>query len=264
MSPYFTPLYGAERGITVAVVIDGSTPKKREPFQAYLTKAMGRSVLVVAPDSYQDTVASLANSSYDFACIGALVYIRAHAKYGVVPLVQRAIDLDYHSVFITGSDSSIHSLQDLKGKRFAFGDVDSTSAHLMARRELALAGIRPSIDLKVRYSGSHLATAALVASGTVDAGAIDKTVFDFLILNGQLDKAKVRVFYTSRSYVDYVWVAREGISQTEQARFSRALLALREGKDEPVLTILRARSFVVASDDEYGSTRQIAHNLKMF
>ena len=60
----------------------------------------------------------------------------------------RASDLRYHSVFITGTDSSIHSLRDLKGKKFAFGDIDSTSAHLMAYRELKQAGIDPETDLK--------------------------------------------------------------------------------------------------------------------
>jgi phosphonate transport system substrate-binding protein len=257
-------LYGADRPITLGVVIDGATQEDRAPLRAYLTKAMGRPVNVAAPGTFRETVTHLADGSYDFACLGALMYIRAHADYGVIPLVQRAIDLHYHTVFITGAGSSIHSLNDLKGKRFAFGDIDSTSAHLIAYRELKQAGINPETDLKFRYSGSHPATAALVANGAVDAGAIDETVFNFLISGGKVDRKKVRVFYTCEPYVDYVYVAGKDVPAAEREKFVRALLALKEGKDDPVLKILRAKKFVVANDQEYATIRQIAKELKMF
>jgi phosphonate transport system substrate-binding protein len=262
--PIGAPLYGADRPITIGVVIDEATPGQREPLRDYLTKAMGRPVNLVAPDSYRETVAHLADGSYDFACLGALMYIRAHADYGVIPVVRRTIDLHYRSVFITGAGSSIHSLSDLKGKQFAFGDIDSTSAHLVAYHELMQAGINPSTDFKFRYSGSHLATAAMVENGVVDAGAIDESVFNFLIANEKLSRKKVRIFYTSKPYVDYVYVARKDVPEAERERFARALLALTEGKDHPVLEVLRATQFVAANDQEYAPMRRMARELKMF
>jgi phosphonate transport system substrate-binding protein len=256
-------LYGADQPITVALVYDGLTQEEREPLRAYLTKAMGRPVNLAAPDLYDETVARLAGGSYDFACLGALMYIRAHAKYGVIPLVRRSSDLHYHTVSITGVGSSIYSLSDLKGKRFAFGDVNSTST-LTAYRELVQAGIDPQTDLKLRYSGSHVATAALVESGVVDAGVLDETIFDSMISDGKLDRNKVRVFYTSKPFVSYVYVARKDVPEAERERFARALLTLKEGTDDPVLKILRAKQFIVANDQEYASIRQIAKDLNMF
>jgi len=257
-------LFAAGRPITAGLVPDGLTPEEREPLRAYLTKAMGRPVNLVAPDTYSETVARLVDGSYDFACLGALMYVRAHAKYGVIPLVQRTADLQYHSVFITGAGSSIHSLRDLMGKQFAFGDINSASARLIAYGELKQAGIDPETDLKLRYSGSHVATAALVESGVVDAGALDETVFNSLIGGGKLDSRKVRIFYTSRPFVGYVYVARKDVPEAERERFSSALLALKEGKDDSVLKILRAKRFVVATDQEFVSIRQIAKEMKMF
>jgi ABC-type phosphate/phosphonate transport system substrate-binding protein len=52
--------------------------------------------------------------------------------------------------------------------------------------------------------------------------------------------------------------------RAKQEQFANALLALKEGKDDPILEILRARKFVVASDEKYDTTRRIAHQLKMF
>jgi len=256
-------LYGADQPITVALVYDGLTQEEREPLRVYLMKAMGRPVNLAAPDLYNETVGHLADGSYDFACLGALMYIRAHEKYGVIPLVRRSSDLHYHTVSITGSGSSIYSLRDLKGKRFAFGDINSTSA-LTAYRELVHAGINPQTDLKLRYSGSHVATAALVESGVVDAGVLDETIFESLISSGKLDGNKVRVFYTSKPFVSYVYVARKDVPEAERERFTRAFLALKEGKDDPVLKILRAKQFIVANDQEYASVRQIAKELNMF
>ena len=93
---------------------------------------------------------------------------------------------------------------------------------------------------------------------------LDATVFDFLIKGGQLDSTKVRVFYTSKPYLDYVYVARKDVSESERERFVRALLALRPRKDDPVLRSLRADKFVTANDQEYTVTRQIANELNMF
>ena len=263
-APAGAPLYGADRLLTVGVVLDEATRGEREPLRDYLTKAMGRPVNLAAPDSYRETVAHLADGSYDFACLGALMYMRAHADYGVIPLVRRTIDLHYRTVFITGADSSIHSLSDLMGKQFAFGDIDSTSAHLVAYHELMQAGLNPNTDFKSRYSGSHPATAAMVENGVVDAGAIDETVFNFLIINGKLNRKKVRIFYTSNPYVDYVFVARKDVPEAERERFASALLALTEDKDHRVLGILRATQFVAATDQEYTLMRQMAHEVKMF
>jgi phosphonate transport system substrate-binding protein len=257
-------LCGAGKPISVGLIMDGSTQADREPLRAYLTKAMGRPVSVSAPDFYSETVAGLAEGSYDFAYLGGLMYIRAHAKYGVIPLVQSTSDAQFRSVFITGVGSSIHSLRDLKGKQFAFGDINSTSAYLIPYGELKQAGINPETDLKIRYSGSHPATAALVETGVVDAGALGETLFNFLIRVGKLDRKKVRVFYRSKPFVDSAWVAGKDVPEADRENFCRALLALSQGKDDAVLKILRAKQFVVANDQEYANIRRMAKELKMF
>jgi phosphonate transport system substrate-binding protein len=257
-------LQADDEPIRIGLVPDGLAPEERAPLRAYLTKAMGRPVTLVMPALYTDTLAGLANGNLDFACLGAAMYVRAHAEQGVIPLVQRTSDLQFHSAFITGVKSSIHSLSDLRGKSFAFGDINSTSGHLIPYRELKEAGIDPATDLKFRYSGGHPLTAVLVESGAVDAGVLDETVFSSLVSSGKIDKNKVRVFYTSKPFVDYVYVARKAVPAAEREKFVHALLALKEGESDPVLKILRAKQFVVANDEEYATIRQIAKELKIF
>jgi phosphonate transport system substrate-binding protein len=264
------PLLGspADKPVAVGMIPDaGATQvsiQEKAPLKEYLARQMGGEVNLVIPTNYNATVEALGNGSLDFAYLGGLTYLKARKQYGVIPLVQRVSDLEFHSLFITQANSNIHALADLKGKTFAFGDINSTSGHLMPYLELKQAGINVDQDLKFRYSGSHPATAKAVESGAVDAGALDETVYNSMIAEGKLDKTKVRVFYTSKPFVDYVWVARKDVTQDQREKFIQAFTRLKEGKDDAILQILRGKSFVRATDDEYSVLRLVAEELKMF
>src|ERR1051326_4652563 len=239
--------------INVGMVPDaGATQvsvKEKEPLKAYLEQKLGRPVNLIIPTSYNATVEALGNGSLDFAYLGGLTYVKAHARYGVVPLVQRSSDLQFRAYFITASQSGIHSLSDLKGKTFAFGDINSTSGHLMPYLEMRQAGVDPDTAMKYRYTGSHPATAKAVESGAVEAGALDETVYDSMVAEGKLDPAKVRVFHTSKPFVDYVWVGRKDLDEAMQEKFVQAFTELKEGRDDEILKILRGKAFVRANNE---------------
>jgi phosphonate transport system substrate-binding protein len=236
---------------------------QKKPLKDYLQAALGRPVDLIIPTNYNATVEALGNGSLDFAYLGGLTYLKAHEQYGATPLVQRETDRQFHSLFITQTDSSIHSLADLKGKSFAFGDINSTSGHLMPYLALKDAGINPDQDLKFRYTGSHPATAKAVEAGVVDAGALDETVFHQLISTKEIDPSKVRVFYTTRPFVDYVWVARKDVNPALTRKFAEAFLKLQQPQDAQILDILRGTKFVRTDDEEYSRLRTVAKQLGM-
>ena len=128
---------------------------------------------------------------------------------------------------------------------------------------LQAAGIDVDADLRFRYTGSHPATAKSVEAGTVNAGAMDESIFASMAANGQLDKSKVRVFYRTPPFVDYVWVARKEVSPAQRAYFAWAFLALQSPRNQPILEILRGNKFVRADDAEYEPLRAVAAKLKM-
>lgn len=257
----------AAGSIRVGMVPDaGATQvsiEEKAPLRNYLAKAVGSNVELIIPTNYNATVEALGNGSLDFAYLGALTYVKAHERYNVIPLVQRSADKNFHSLFITQSGSSIHKLADCKGKRFAFGDINSTSGHLIPFDELRNAGINADSDMQVRYTGSHAATAKAVEAGAADAGALDETVYHSMVSEGKVDGNKVRVFLTSPPFVDYVWVARSNVGASERDGFIKAFLGLKEGKDDAILNILRGKDFVRADDAEYANIRKIARDLKM-
>jgi phosphonate transport system substrate-binding protein len=236
---------------------------QKKPLRDYLAAKLGRDVDLVIPTNYNATVEALGNGSLDFAYLGGLTYVKAHALYGVVPLVQRNSDRQFHSLFITQTASPINALKDLRGKKFAFGDINSTSGHLMPFYALTQAGLDPDKDLSYRYTGNHPATAKAVESGVVDAGAMDESVYHAMVDANQLDKSKVRVFVTTPPFLDYVWVARKDAAPADRAAFSNAFLSLHAPGDAAVLDILRGTAFVRANDAEYDLLRTIATKLKL-
>jgi phosphonate transport system substrate-binding protein len=237
--------------------------EEKAPLRNYLTGAIGCPVDLIIPTNYNATVEALGNGSLDFAYLGALTYVKAHQRYGVIPMVQRVADRHFHSLFITQTSSSIHKLADLRAKTFAFGDINSTSGHLIPYAEMKQAGIDMDRDLKFRYTGSHPATAKAVEADATDAGALDETVFHAMVSGGKVDGSKVRVFHTSGPFVDYVWVARRDLDSGAQEKFAGAFLALKKGKNDAILEILRGQEFVRANDAEYARIRKIAQDLAL-
>jgi phosphonate transport system substrate-binding protein len=236
---------------------------QKKPLRDYLAAKLGRDVDLVIPTNYNATVEALGNGTLDFAYLGGLTYVKAHGLYGVVPLVQRNSDRQFHSLFITQTASPINALKDLRGKKFAFGDINSTSGHLMPFYAMSQAGLDADKDLSYRYTGNHPATAKAVEAGVVDAGAMDESVYHAMVDGNQLDKSKVRVFFTTPPFLDYVWVARRDAAPADRAAFSNAFLGLHAPGDAAVLDILRGTAFVRANDAEYDLLRTIATKLKL-
>ena len=90
---------------------------------------------------------------------------------------------------------------------------------------------------------------------------MDETVYKSLLAEGKLPGAKLRVFYTTPPFADYVWAARKGLSPADQQAFSNALLRLQPGREDKVLLILRASHYVRADDAEYGDVVRTAKEL---
>jgi phosphonate transport system substrate-binding protein len=262
----FSAPRAAEPPLRVGMVPDaGATTvsvEEKAPLQKYLEQALGRPVQLIIPTNYNATVEGLGNGSLDIAYFGGLTYVKAHLRYGAIPLVQRDLDKQFHSLFIANASSGVTSLKSLQGKTFCFGDINSTSGHLYPFLAMKQAGISPDKSLKsFRYTGSHPATAQAVAAGACDAGALDETVYKSLVADGKLPGAKLKVFYTTPPFADYVWAARKDLKPADQQAFTNALLKLQAGRDDQVLAILRGQHYVRADNAEYGNVEQVAKEL---
>jgi phosphonate transport system substrate-binding protein len=124
--------------------------------------------------NYSAVVTAMGAGQVDIGWLNPFSYVLAHDRYGVEPLLIATRDgmRSYHGVIITRNDSGINSLQDLKGKKFAFVDPLSTSGTIYPKLLMMSAGIDPDKDLRGTFAGGHDKVVVAVYQKQVDAGAL--------------------------------------------------------------------------------------------
>ena len=260
----------AQQTLRITAIPDESPTelaRKSAPLARYLERKLGVKVVFTPVTDYAAAVEALANKQVELAWLGGFTFVQASQRSGgrVIPLVQRAEDEKFRSVFIT-TNPGIRSLADLKGRNLSFGSPSSTSGHLMPRSFLLEAGIDPDRDLKrVAYSGAHDATVAAVASGKVDAGALNISVWEKLVADRKVDPAKVRVFYTTPAYYDYNWTVHADMPAGLREQLARAFLELSPATPEgrEILALQRATRFIPTRAENYKSIEAAARNASL-
>ena len=241
--------------------------RKAAPLVKYLESRLGMKVEFTPVSDYAAAVETLVNKKVDLAWFGGFTFVQAKVRSGgkVIPLVQRAEDEKFRSVFIT-ADPAIQQLADLKGKDVSFGSQSSTSGHLMPRSFLLQAGVNPEKDFKrVAYSGAHDATIAAVASGKVQAGALNISVWDKFVTDKKVDTAKVRAFYTTPTYYDYNWTVHADMPAALREKIAKAFLDLSPASAEgkAILELQRATRFVPTQIDNYKGIEAAARSAEL-
>jgi len=229
--------------------------RKFKPLGEYLQQRLGMPVKFVPVSDYAGVVEAMASDRLDLAWLGGFTFVQAQRKAPMTPLVQRVEDQQFTSKFIT-ADPAVKTLQDLKGKTFAFGSVSSTSGSLMPRYFMQQDGIVPEqFFSRVAYSGAHDATVAWVAAGKADAGVLNASVWKKLVDAGKVDTSKVRVIATTPAYYDYNWTVRGNLDPQLAAKIKQAFLDLDPAKpaDKAILDLQAASRFVPTSPDNYKS-----------
>lgn len=257
----------AEGVLRVSAIPDESPTelqRKFKPLGEYLEKKLGMKVEFTPVTDYAASVEGLVNNKLDMVWFGGFTFVQAKVRSHdqVIPLVQRAEDEKFKSVFIT-TKSDINSLADLKGKTFSFGSESSTSGHLMPRYYLLAAKLNPDLDMKrISFSGAHDATVAAVAGGKVDAGALNISVWEKLLAQGKVDAKLVRVFHTTPGYFDYNWTVRADMNPALRKKLADAFLALDSNnpEDKAILDLQRASRFIPTRAENYRSIEEAAHS----
>ena len=150
-----------------------------ECVRAYIEERLGVETKIFTPADYDGVIQGLLGGTIDMAWLGASAYAKTYlTDPDAVDVVMVKTNLDgsygYHSIGFARADSGITSLDDMKGKVFAFGDPNSTSGFLIPSVEIpaAVGGTMESGDYfgEVRFVGGHEQTIVAVNNGDVDAG----------------------------------------------------------------------------------------------
>jgi len=238
--------------------------RKFTPLGKYLESQIGMKVEFTPVTDYAATVEGLAAKKLDMVWYGGFTFVQAYLRTNktAIPLVQRAEDEAFRSVFITKVGSGINTLADLKGKNFVFGSVSSTSGHLMPRYFLLQNGVNPDKDMRIAFSGAHDATVFQVAGGKVDAGALNILVWTKMVEEKKVDTSQLKVFYTTPPYYDYNWTVRGDLDAALVSKLREAFLALNPNNPEhrEILALQRTSKYVPTRPENYKGIEDAARS----
>ncbi|MES9887239.1 MAG: PhnD/SsuA/transferrin family substrate-binding protein [Candidatus Sedimenticola sp. 6PFRAG1] len=228
--------------------------RKMTPFLQYLRDDLaGRGIDVdlqmkIFP-TYAGAIEALSKGKIDFARFGPVSYVLAKDKNPGLQLLAMESNGGsklFNGVITVPKGSLMRSIEQLRGKRVAFGDSRSTTGRYLPQALLAGSGISSSDLGGHSYLGRHDKVAFAVASGKYHAGAINENTFNKYSVSKGL--RKIAEFPS----VTKPWIAREGLDFRIFHGLRDSLFGL---KDKKVLKSIKRDGFLAAEDGDYDMIR---------
>jgi phosphonate transport system substrate-binding protein len=188
-------------------------------------------------------------------------YIEAHNRHQVRVLAKalRKGKPYHHTVIIVRADSGINELREIKGRTFAFGDIHSTSSHLVPRAMLKQAGVDLTSLRYYEYLGHHDDVAQAVLKGDFDAGGVMEAVAL------RYESKGIKLLKYSPEVPEFNMATARDLSADEREALRQAVLRLNAAnvQDHRVLASINEdyTGFTDAADADFDPIRQIILDL---
>ena len=201
---------------------------------------------------YDAMVDAFVNGDIDLAWNGPLGYVKIRRLLDEPcrVIAMRDVDVGFVTHLIAGADSGIVTVEDLVGKRFAFGRRGSEQAGLVPYHMIKEAGLNPQNDLAAvsfyedRDSQIHSDERDVVErvySGEFDAGAVSRRTLETMAEDGSDAVQHVRAFWSSPPYSHCCFTAQGDIDQNLFDQIETTFLSI-TGRDEVEQIVLKGEA----------------------
>ncbi|RXJ70321.1 phosphonate ABC transporter substrate-binding protein [Halarcobacter ebronensis] len=242
------------------IPVAGSTSMKENfgPLADYLEKSLGIKVELKLAGDYTGIITGMQHKHIDVAYFGPKSYVEAAKRANAEALV---VEVDgesglpgYNGIIITKKGSGLKTLEDIKGKTWAFTSSQSTSGTLVPTVMFSKKGINPTEYFsKVLYSGGHEASILSVKAGKVDAASTNNLDFNRGV-GKQWEKDDFNVLWTSDLIPGAPMAARKDLPTSLKMALKGAFISY----DDPEgLKRLKNRGFIKGDDSVYNPVRDL-------
>jgi phosphonate transport system substrate-binding protein len=272
ISPAARPEARAYQGsLRVAV---GAMISPRETFDLYrqlleyLGRRLGRDLEFVQRQTYGEINELLHKGEIDLAFICSGPYVIGKNDYGFTPLAVPVMHGShfYRSYLIVNKDQPYHSLEDLKGRTFAFTDPDSNTGRLAPLYWLALRQETPETYFgRTIYTYSHDNSILAVARGLVDGAAVDGLIWEYYQEKNPALTSRTRIIKKSEPYGIPPLVVSRQVGGNERQRLQEILLGMHQNPEgRKILAELYIDRFAPLQEEWYEPIRQMHRYLAQF
>jgi phosphonate transport system substrate-binding protein len=249
------------RAGVASMITPVSTVRYYQQVVDYLGRKLGTPAEMIHRTTYDEIDVMLEAGGLDVAFICSSPYVLDKAKFGVELLVAPQVDgsVFYNSNIIVHKDSPIQTIEELRGRTFAFVDPKSNTGRLYPTYHLAVSGEKPeSFFSSYLYSYSHNKSVEMVAKKRADGAAVDSIVYDYMLANGSPYALQTRIIKRSPSFGIPPVVVPPGIDPELKETLRGIFLAMHEDPEgRKILADMRIERFVEVPDANYDAIREM-------
>lgn len=218
--------------ITIAQIPDENNPNagtKNDAFKDAMEESLGIEVEQFEGADYAVGLEALKNDKLDIMLVSPMSYYQAKKMANIEPLATTAAlgAEPYKTIFITRSDrDDIQSIEDLKGKTFAFADPASSSGYMYPKAHL-ITELNLEADMlespgyffdTVAFSGKHDASLIGVAKGDYDAAAVPLMMITYLAEAGLIEEDDIKIIGETPEIPNALYIMRNNLPDELKAQ----------------------------------------------
>src|SRR5574341_110485 len=225
-----------------------------DPLMRYLSRKTGYEFKLVIPKDFEDFFDTVRRGEVEFSYSNPYIYIQladgGHLRAFTTTVIPASGDI-FRGIIITHRDSSIRTLEDLKGKDVIIVSYKSAGGFLAQKLWLREQGIDVLRDLRLREGKRQEEVILNVYRRAADAGFVRESALD--VLQEEIDLSRIRIVATTAYIANWPFAATKSASEylTEQVRKS-----LLEINDRSILSAARVEGFKAATDRDFDGLRE--------
>ena len=238
---------------SVAMDIPAVMHTRLTPLTRYLSRQLNQPVTLKLSPDMSDAIDNTATGSVDLAYLTPVAYLRAHDQGKARLIVKTVTDgkASFKLMIVVKQNSPIKTVDQLAGKRFAFGDEKA----LLQRATVLGAGMPLEKLGEYRFIGHYDNIVRAVMNGDFDAGILKDT------MAYKWEGKGIRILYASPDLPPYNIAASGKVDENLRRRLEKAFLDL-DPKNPEHLQVIKALDkkydgFAKTSDAEYDVVRKM-------
>ncbi len=268
---------GADKKVSGRTVLIGLPPEQNifrqveryQPLADYLRSKTGFDIRFKVLPRYGNIVDNFGSLGLDGGVFGSFTYALAHARLGVVVLA-RPENADgvstYHGLIFVRKDSGIGNAGQMRGKRFAFVDQDTTAGYLLPLHYFHKNGVSDyrTYFRETYFTGTHEDAVYDVLNRKADIGAAKNTVYDRLAAADGRITRDLTILATSPEVPENGLALRGDIEEPVRNALRDALINMHnDPAGRKVLEKFGARRFIATEEADYQPVLDYARDVRL-
>lgn len=214
------------------------TVKEFEPVFAHLAGELDATYELTSPESWAAISVAMTNGHLDLGWLGPWGYVLAHHNAGteVVATAKYRGTPTYHAIIEGRPGLPIKNFPaDAQGMKLSLSDQGNTSGWLIPYAFLLKSGIDPKTFFQLREGATFGNNVMMIQQGLIDLGSNMDRGRNGMIEAGEMDPAKVQVYWTSEVLPNDAICVPEGFDPELKQRIRDILIGLSEEKAQSLM-----------------------------